>query len=112
MGFSQNACLPYFVIPSPSDTTFREGSTVTLIHTDSRSRVSLGKILQPNRDYRVSVGEYGVVTLEPVTTISDYERAVLANPELVVKLEEAVAGLERGEGVVLERRDRTPQSDH
>ena len=85
---------------------------MTLIHTDSRSRVSLGKILEPNRDYRVSVGEYGVVTLEPITTISDYERAVLANPELVAKLEEAVAGLGRGEGVVLERRDRPAQPDH
>ena len=79
---------------------------MTLIHTDSRSLVSLGKILEPNRDYRVSLGEYGVVTLEPITTISDYERAVLANPELVAKLEEAVAGLQRGEAVVLESRQR------
>lgn len=79
---------------------------MTLIHTDSRSRVSLGKILQPNRDYRVSVGEYGTVTLEPVTTISDYERAVLADPNLVTQLEEAKAAIARGEGVVRERRER------
>jgi hypothetical protein len=54
----------------------------------------------------VSVGEYGTVTLEPVTTISDYERAVLADPNLVTQLEEAKAAIARGEGVVRERRPR------
>lgn len=28
---------------------------MTLVHTDARSRVSLGKVLEPNQDYRVSI---------------------------------------------------------
>ncbi len=37
----------------------------------------------------------------------DFTDRVIADPELVVNLEEALAALERDEGVVLERRDRT-----
>jgi hypothetical protein len=81
---------------------------MTLIHTDSRGRVSLGKILQPDRDYQVTTGVHGQITLEPVTMITDYERAVLSRPDLVAALTEAREQMERGEGVVRER-GRRPQ---
>jgi len=79
---------------------------MTLIHTDSRGRVSLGKILEADRDYRVTTGTHGSIVLEPVTTISDYERAVLGRPELVAALERGIAQLDAGEGVMRTRRQR------
>ena len=69
----------------------------TLVHTDSRRRVSLAKVLQANRDYRVSVSPRGTVTLEPVTTISDYERDLLLIPGVASKLDQAVAAIDRGD---------------
>jgi hypothetical protein len=80
-------------------------STV-LAHSDNRGRISLGKVVQPDRDYRITTGSHGVIILEPVTTISDYEAAVLARPELVAALEEGRAQLERGEGVARTRQAR------
>lgn len=82
---------------------------MTLVHTDNRGRVSLGKMLQPERDYRVTIGSHGVVVLEPVTAISDYERAVLGNGDLVAALERGRAQAERGQGHVSVRRARSVQ---
>ncbi|MDQ1075080.1 MULTISPECIES: hypothetical protein [Microbacterium] len=82
---------------------------MTLVHTDSRGRVSLGKILQPERDYRVTTGPHGVVVMEPVTAISDYERALLANEGLVAALERGREQIENGQGRVFTGR-RTSQS--
>lgn len=79
---------------------------MTLVHTDSRGRVSLGKMLEPERDYRVTLGSHGVVVLEPVTAISDYEKAVLANGDLVAALERGRAQAEAGQGRVATRRSR------
>jgi hypothetical protein len=79
---------------------------MTLVSTDSRGRVSLGKILEANRNYRVSVSPHGTVVLEPVTTISDYERTLLANPELAAQLASAAAEIERGDVRRVERRTR------
>ena len=80
---------------------------MTLVHTDTRGRVSLGKLLQPERDYRVTLGSHGVVVLEPVTTISDYERAVLANADLVAALDRGRAQAENGQGRFTQRRPRS-----
>ena len=79
---------------------------MTLIHTDSRGRVSLGKILQPDRDYQVTTGVHGQITLEPVTMITDYERAVLSRPELVAALTRAREQVDRGQGVTAVRGQR------
>lgn len=70
---------------------------MTLVHTDSRSRVSLAKVLQANRDYRVSVSPHGTVVLEPVTTISDYEQKILSIPGVADQLDQAVSAIDRGE---------------
>jgi len=80
---------------------------MTLVHTDIRGRVSLGKLLQPERDYRVTLGSHGVVVLEPVTTITDYERAVLANADLVAALDRGRAQAESGQGRITQRRPRS-----
>jgi hypothetical protein len=77
---------------------------MTLVHTDSRGRVSLGKLLQPERDYRVSVGSHGVVVMEPVTTISDYERSLLSNDTLVAALERGREQAANGQGAVFKGR--------
>ncbi|MGV3733268.1 MAG: hypothetical protein ACO1N6_07710 [Microcella sp.] len=74
--------------------------------TDNRGRVSLGKILEANRNYRVSVSSHGTVVLEPVTTISDYERKLLANPEMAAQLASAATEIERGEVRRVQRRSR------
>jgi hypothetical protein len=79
---------------------------MSLIHTDSRGRVSLGKILEADRDYRVTHGSHGTVVLEPVTTITDYERAVLSRPDLVAALERANENFAAGKTVRVERRQR------
>lgn len=79
---------------------------MTLIHTDSRGRVSLGKILEADRDYRVITGSHGRVTLEPVTVISDYERAVLGNEELAAALERTSVAASRGEVTTVQHRRR------
>lgn len=79
---------------------------MTLVHTDARGRISLGKIIEADRDYRVTTSPHGTVTLEPVTVISDYERKVLANTELVAALDNAIAAIDRGEGVPAQRRRR------
>lgn len=76
---------------------------MTLVHTDNRGRVSLGKILQPERDYRVSVGSHGVVVMEPVTTISDYERSLLSNETLVAALQRGREQAAAGQGTVSRR---------
>jgi hypothetical protein len=64
---------------------------MTLVHTDARGRLSLGKLIQADRDYRVSASEQGTLLLEPVTVISDYEKKVLENTELVAALDAALA---------------------
>lgn len=79
---------------------------MTLVSTDNRGRVSLGKILEANRNYRVSVSPHGTVVLEPVTTISDYERKLLANPDLAGQLASSAAEIERGNVRRVERRSR------
>jgi hypothetical protein len=79
---------------------------MTLIHTDSRGRVSLGRILEANRDYRVIAGAHGRITLDPVTVISDYERAILADEELVGALDRENTAVERGETIEVRRRQR------
>lgn len=80
---------------------------MTLVHTDSRRRVSLGRLLEANRDYRVTVSPHGTVTLEPVTTISDYERKLLMDEGITARLRNATAALDRGETEVRERRRRS-----
>ena len=79
---------------------------MTLIHTDDRGRLSLGKIVQANRDYRVTASPHGTITLEPVTVISDYERKVLDNPALVQALERAARDVEEGRVHTSSRRPR------
>lgn len=69
---------------------------MSLVHTDARGRLSLGKLIQPDRDYRVRTSPHGTVTLEPVTVMSDYERRVLENPELVAALDKGIASAEAG----------------
>lgn len=64
--------------------------TMSLVHADSRGRLSLGRLIQADRDYRVSTSPHGTVVLEPVTVISDYERRVLENPQLVAALDKAL----------------------
>ncbi|RII94880.1 hypothetical protein [Clavibacter californiensis] len=82
---------------------------MTLVHTDDRRRVSLGKLLEANRDYRVSRSPHGTVVLEPVTTISDYERALLSNHQAVEQLEAAAGDLERGAVRTRTRRSRSEE---
>lgn len=77
---------------------------MTLVHSDARGRLSLGKIVQADRDYRVTTSPFGTVTLEPVTVISDYERRVLSNTELVEALHAANGQIERGEVRTMTRR--------
>ncbi|MEX0159804.1 MULTISPECIES: hypothetical protein [unclassified Microbacterium] len=77
---------------------------MTLVHSDARGRLSLGKIVQADRDYRVTTSPFGTVTLEPVTVISDYERRVLSNAELVEALHAANGQIERGEVRTMTRR--------
>jgi hypothetical protein len=77
---------------------------MTLVHTDNRGRVSLGKMLEPERDYRVTLGSHGVVVLEPITAVSDYEKAVLANGDLVAALERGREQAEAGRGRIVTRR--------
>lgn len=77
---------------------------MTLVHSDARGRLSLGKIVQADRDYRVTTSPFGTVTLEPVTVISDYERRVLSNTELVEALQAANGQIERGEVRTMTRR--------
>ncbi|MCT1364035.1 MULTISPECIES: hypothetical protein [unclassified Microbacterium] len=79
---------------------------MTLVHSDARGRLSLGKIVQADRDYRVTTSPHGTVTLEPVTVISDYEAKVLANKPLVEALDIAAAQVERGEVHTVTRRRR------
>ena len=69
---------------------------MSLVHADARGRLSLGKLIQADRDYRVSSSPHGTVTLEPVTVMSDYERRVLENPELVAALDKGIASAEAG----------------
>ena len=83
---------------------------MTLVHTDDRRRVSLGKILEPNRDYRVSRSPHGTVVLEPVTMISDFERALLSDPNAVEQLDAALAEVARGEARPHERRRRATET--
>lgn len=49
----------------------------SLVHTDARGRVYLGKHLQPNRTYRVTKHDQGMVVFEPVTAYTEEELAVL-----------------------------------
>lgn len=71
--------------------------TMTLVHTDARGRLSLGKSIQADRDYRVTTSPHGTITLEPVTVISDFERRLLARQDVVSDLDAAIAAAERGE---------------
>lgn len=79
---------------------------MTLVHSDARGRLSLGKIVQADRDYRAIPGPHGTVTLEPVSVISDYERELLSNKTFVAELDAAIAAVERGEIVTATRRPR------
>lgn len=79
---------------------------MTLVHTDTRGRLSLGKIVEANRDYRVTTSPHGTVTLEPVTVISDYEQKLLRDAELVDALDNAKAAADRGEVIPTRRRPR------
>jgi hypothetical protein len=45
---------------------------VLLVRTDARARLSLSKLLEPDRDYRATLHPDGTVVLEPVTA---YTRA-------------------------------------
>lgn len=83
---------------------------MTLVHSDARGRLSLGKIVQADRDYRVTTSPHGTVTLEPVTVISDYEKKVLSNAALVEALDAAAAEVARGEVRTRTRRDRPTQA--
>ena len=77
---------------------------MTLVHTDARGRLSLGKNIEADRDYRVTISAHGTVTLEPVSLISDYERQLLARPDLVAALNEGAAAEARGDVVRGKRR--------
>lgn len=93
-------------VPQPTELPKKSEPTMTLVHTDSRGRVSLGKILQPERDYQVTVGPHGVVVMEPVTTITDYERSLLSNETLVAALERGREQAANGQGAVFTGRSR------
>lgn len=80
--------------------------STALVHSDGRGRLSLGKVVQPDRDYRITTGSHGTIILEPVTTISDYERAVLDNDNLVAALREGREQLQRGDGTTRTRQRR------
>lgn len=41
-----------------------------LLHSDSRGRLSLGKFLEPDTYYMVTVNEHGTITLSPVTLVT------------------------------------------
>lgn len=81
---------------------------MTLVHTDNRGRLSLGKILQADRDYRITTSPHGTVTFEPVTinVVSDYEAAVLDRPGLADALDQALATVDRGGLTPSRRRTR------
>lgn len=79
---------------------------MTLVQSDARGRLSLGKIIQADRAYRVTTSPHGTVTLEPVSVISDYERKLLERPDVIAQLDDAIAAAERGETVRKQRRRR------
>lgn len=47
-------------------------------------------MIEADRDYRVVASEHGTILLEPVTVISDFEKRVLANDDLVAALDKAL----------------------
>lgn len=49
--------------------------TESIVHVDSRKRVSLAKYVKPAQHYRVEVFEGGIIQLTPVTV---YNRSELA----------------------------------
>jgi hypothetical protein len=79
---------------------------MTLVHADSRGRLSLGKILDTTRPYKMSQGSHGEIILEPVSIITDYERAVLARPDIVAGIERGLAQIATGESTRATRGDR------
>lgn len=79
---------------------------MTLIHADRRGRISLGKHVEPERDYRMTPGRHGEILLEPVSVITDYEKAILARPDIVAGIERGLAQVAVGQTTVATRGDR------
>jgi hypothetical protein len=67
------------------------------VETDSRGRVSLGKVSKPGTRYRVTQKEDSELVLTPVVSISARELALFQNPEMADKLRRSIAQAEAGE---------------
>jgi hypothetical protein len=63
---------------------------------DSRGRVPLGRIATSPR-YRVEKLESGEILLTPIVSITERELAVLANPELVARIQRGIAQMKAGQ---------------
>lgn len=68
-----------------------EENPMPLVHTDTRGRLSLGRLIESDRDYRVSINEHGALLLEPVTAMTDFERELLRRPTELRNLDAALA---------------------
>lgn len=59
-----------------------------LIELDDRKRASLGRLGEPGQRYRVTKEPDGTLIWEPVVVMSEAEARLLANPELVERIED------------------------
>jgi len=55
----------------------------TLVSTDTRGRVSIGR---PNRDYRFTEQADGSILLEPAVVVSELERKFLSDVEVQAQI--------------------------
>ncbi len=67
------------------------------VETDSRGRVSLGKVSKPGTRYRVVETEDCELVLTPVVSVSARELALLQNPQVADRLRGSIAQAEAGE---------------
>jgi hypothetical protein len=73
-----------------------------IVELDSRRRLSLGKIGNPEHThYYVAVADDGTITLTPAVIMSAQEAKLLAHPELTARIR---AGIDSGV--------RVPRPDH
>lgn len=75
--------------------------TESIVHVDSRKRVSLAKYVKPAQHYRVEVFEGGTIRLTPVTVYTRSELAEATSPEIA----DSVFGVSRYDGHDKENRD-------
>jgi hypothetical protein len=78
-------------MPTPAQT-----QQDTVVETDERGRVSLGRAgAQPNQRYVAHVEPDGTVILSPAAVVTSYEARFLQNTRLVEQIEENRAHPER-----------------